>query len=701
MGFSESKMKFGKFLQSKSKPEWRLYYMDYKYLKYVIREMTEAIGSGSQSKKEAENQFTKAVEHEINKVNEFFLMIDKEIQAKLLALRQLLNKTTNLEMASKKQAIYQEIDNLATQLNDLYEYTLVNFSGFRKILKKHDRHTGMVASPWFLARCKQQPFYASSKQFGNMLVKLGNCCSRARALSGESIKQVSNPNQMQDLEDYSPELQCTRFWVGREDVMRVKTAIVKHIPVHILTSTNVRFPRETTDFVQIGSCYYDNPATMESYESRVNRRNDAVSIRFRTYENAEQIFVERKTHKANISGSIKERFSLNPTDVFDFVRGTYKLEDYVTYLEQFDQPEDAFKAACRLFAEIQTEILTRNFAPTLSTVYNRTIFQQQTDPVVSISLDTNVQMIKEKLKLENDGKWRKSELQITEEDIHEFPYAIIEIKLKRGKTIPEWVSELSHSPLVKNVKHYSKFTHGVAILLKELTSTSPPWIDEFLSENADAVEERKQESAEFDDDEIEFLDSVWDKPKPQEDMEDNASNRLLSDESSQPLDRSRLQNSSQADVRRVVNDRTPSFWQKLQEYFDFDQRFVKDGKPIMSRMKIEPKTYFANERTFLQWMSFCVIIQGIGVALISFPSENYVGMIAGMGFVLTSILFMAYSLFMFRWRAARIRNNQPGRYDDFWGPVALFCIMTAAVVINAICFITGQLILQDDPVATG
>ena len=113
-------------------------------------------------------------------------------------------------------------------------------------------------------------------------------------------------------------------------------------------------------------------------------------------------------------------------------------------------------------------------------------------------------------------------------------------------------------------------------------------------------------------------------------------------------------------------------------------------------MKIEPKTYFANERTFLQWMSFCVIIQGIGIALISFPSTNFVGLISGVCFVAISVGFMAYSLFLFRWRSARIRNNQPGRYDDFWGPFTLFCVMTAAVLVNAILFISNQLFLLSE-----
>ena len=88
-------MKFGKFLEEKSKPAWRLYYVDYKYLKHVIKRMKEAIDSQAQTKQEAEHMFTKAIEMEITKVNDFFLMIEKEVQGKLTALRQLLNKAVS------------------------------------------------------------------------------------------------------------------------------------------------------------------------------------------------------------------------------------------------------------------------------------------------------------------------------------------------------------------------------------------------------------------------------------------------------------------------------------------------------------------------------------------------------------------------------------------------------------------------------
>ena len=321
------------------------------------------------------------------------------------------------------------IDQLTVRLTDLHEYTLINYTGFRKILKKHDKLTGMVASPWFLARCKEQPFYCSSNELGYMLVKLSQCCSTARALMGNAEEaKVVVEGGLQHFQRNT-----TKYWVKHEDVMRVKTLITKHLPVNIFTSKSARFRPEKTDSAYISSCYYDNPSTMELYEGRLRKTQGAIALRFREYAGGNEIFVERKTHQeswVNSSGSIKERFDLDPSDVYDFVRGTYKTENFIRRLHDQKKDPQAIQAAVQLFEEIQFVILNRNFVPTMTTACYRTAFQIPGDARVRISLDSNLQMIKENLKLANDGKWRKDDMQISEEDIHDFPYAVLEVKLQ-------------------------------------------------------------------------------------------------------------------------------------------------------------------------------------------------------------------------------------------------------------------------------
>lgn len=110
---------------------------------------------------------------------------------------------------------------------------------------------------------------------------------------------------------------------------------------------------------------------------------------------------------------------------------------------------------------------------------------------------------------------------------------------------------------------------------------------------------------------------------------------------------------------------------------------------------MEPKTYFANERTFLKWISFAVIIQGVGISLFLQSDAWYCYLL---GFLLTiiSMTAMGYALYNFRWRAAHIRNQADQRFDDVSGPIALFFLMTVAVIINAAFQITNRMTAIED-----
>eukprot|EP01095_Lingulamoeba_sp_RSL-Kostka_P012766 TRINITY_DN5100_c2_g1_i1.p1 TRINITY_DN5100_c2_g1~~TRINITY_DN5100_c2_g1_i1.p1 ORF type:complete len:699 (-),score=260.90 TRINITY_DN5100_c2_g1_i1:312-2408(-) len=689
-------MKFGKYLKENSKPEWKLYYLDYKLLKNLIKKMVKQLAEGNMTKIEIETPFINTIEQETTKVNDFFLQMEIEILGKLRQFKQLLSSKEVLGFGKHSQAntdaLKFEIDYLADMLTDLAQYTNVNFKGIRKILKKHDRHTGMVALPWFLSKLKHQPFYSSSKQFGNMLVKFSECCSKVRKIIGAKEKEID----VVEGGFQAFQRQTTKYWVNEEDIMRVKTIIAKHLPVYIFTSSSARFPRNPTDGANISSCYYDNPDTMELYEGRLKKTEGAIAIRFRNYEaNPDEIFVERKTHHESWvvgGGSVKERFDLDRSDVFDFVRGTYTLNDYINRLHEQDKEDKDIKIACKLFTEVQNAIIERNLKPAMTTEYNRTAFQIPGDASVRISIDTNLKMIRQSLNLKNDGRWRKEQGQIEESDVHDFPYAVLEVKLQvhEGVEPPEWVTELIESELVRIAVKYSKYIHGCAMLVPDLVPGYPVWIKEFDNHEKEQKEREKQIKREIDQSQ-----GIFELLEEEEDDDDrvNDPNYLEEDDDIE------LHFFGKHDKEEYVSVKPEkSIIQKVSDFFNFDRFFTSGEKPIFTRMKIEPKTYFANERTFLQWMSFCIVIQAIGIALISFPNNNFVGITSGIFFVIISVIFMGYSLFLFRWRAARIRNNQPGRYDDVWGPVALFVIMVLAVLANGVFYIYQQSTADPDDV---
>ncbi|KAI8799620.1 hypothetical protein BJ742DRAFT_845207 [Cladochytrium replicatum] len=101
---------------------------------------------------------------------------------------------------------------------------------------------------------------------------------------------------------------------------------------------------------------------------------------------------------------------------------------------------------------------------------------------------------------------------------------------------------------------------------------------------------------------------------------------------------------------------------------------------VQTMLRVEPKVYFANERTFLSWLHFCIVLGGLAIGLFNFGDR--VGMIAGFAFTLVALMFMIYALYLYLKRTSMIRNRDPGPYDDTRGPVVLVITLIAAILLN-------------------
>jgi uncharacterized membrane protein YidH (DUF202 family) len=140
-------------------------------------------------------------------------------------------------------------------------------------------------------------------------------------------------------------------------------------------------------------------------------------------------------------------------------------------------------------------------------------------------------------------------------------------------------------------------------------------------------------------------------------------------------------------------------------------------------VKVEPKTFFANERTLLQWLSMSVLLLFAALALLSDAGGPDVGtagtasrttpaslapndanrdaesigasgasgasrnasFLGGAALAPVSIAFMAYALWTYLWRARRIARREPSaRYDDVAGPTTLVVVLVIVSSIAAV-----------------
>ncbi|KAG6910837.1 hypothetical protein DXG01_007152 [Tephrocybe rancida] len=108
------------------------------------------------------------------------------------------------------------------------------------------------------------------------------------------------------------------------------------------------------------------------------------------------------------------------------------------------------------------------------------------------------------------------------------------------------------------------------------------------------------------------------------------------------------------------------------------------GKKIVVPLRIEPKVYFAAERTFLKWMNTAVFIGTIATTLLNFTKpEDSRGLISAAFFTFAALLAIAYSVGIFVYRSYRLRERHAeGLYYDKYGPTILCVVLFLALATN-------------------
>jgi len=106
------------------------------------------------------------------------------------------------------------------------------------------------------------------------------------------------------------------------------------------------------------------------------------------------------------------------------------------------------------------------------------------------------------------------------------------------------------------------------------------------------------------------------------------------------------------------------------------------AKPRKVPVKVEPKVFFANERTFLAWLHMSVTLASISVAIVAFAEANKWSQMYGLLLMPCAIAFCGYSLYKYIQRAGMIRRKDPGPYEDLAGPIVLSGMLGLSIVVN-------------------
>lgn len=682
----------------------------------------------------------------------------------------------------------EEVAVLIADVHDLALYSKLCFTGFIKIVKKHDKQTGLSLRPTFVSDfLEKRPFYRYN--WDSIIVKLSKLYDLVRN-RGHPVKGDSSAGGSQS----AFVRQTTKYWVHPDNLVALKLAILRHLPV-LVFDRNKEF--ETKD-AAITSIYFDND-DLELYLGRLEKTEGAEAIRLRWYGdmNVKQIFVERKTHREDWTGekSVKARFPIKEENVNAFLRGEYIMdEEFRALVDKGKKTPQEAESMIQLANEVQYAILERKLRPVMRTFYNRTAFQLPGDARVRISLDTELTMIREDNwdgRQRSGDNWRRMDIgidhpfnQVPPEDKELFKYGVLEVKLQTqlGQEPPSWVTELVNSHLVEAIPKFSKFIHGCATLLpnrvdlvpfwlpqmdtdirkpdtgiahfeRPAPSTStptPPYYTEPLSEGeedeevaihiarnenkitgldpdaaAAAISHREfflKQKAEEDErkKKIGQTKPVTSRDGDHTDEEDGRTPFLRTKRASMPTGerprnlsiypltpssqfdknfKSKLNRDNNEGVARPQtrteeqeNGNTPGPASSHQNEIEYVREWrAQGGKRIAVPVRIEPKVYFAAERTFLRWLQFSVVIGSIATLLLNFtaPEDNR-GLISAAIFTLAALLSIAYSCVIFVYRAYRLRARRAdGLYYDKFGPTILVLILFGALGTNLVLRMSG------------
>ncbi|KAK8206286.1 VTC domain-containing protein [Phyllosticta capitalensis] len=805
-------MRFGQQLRTSLIKDWYYYYISYDDLKNSLKKAgpgdasTTAKSNGKQRKppvewtEEDEQRFVRELEQELEKVHTFQQVKSEEIVRRIRASEKEVNDAISraeqansggrVEVPSEEDfmLLEEDLSDIIADVHDLAKFTQLNYTGFQKIIKKHDKVTSWHLKPVFATRLRSKPFFNAN--YDALIVKLSKLYdlvrTRGNPTKGDSSAGGSQQNFVR---------QTTKYWVHPDNITELKLIILKHLPVLVFNASKEFDPKDSA----ISSIYYDNTDTWELYTGRLKKTEGAEAIRLRWYGgmDSDTIFVERKTHREDWTGekSVKARFALKEKNVNAFLAGKMTVEQVFDKMrKEGKKGEKEIADLEQLAREIQYRVITRKLVPVTRSFYNRTAFQLPGDARVRISLDTELTMTRE----DNlDGRqragknWRRMDIgidypfsQLPPEDVERFPYAVLEVKLQTqmGQEPPQWIRELTASHLVEAVPKFSKFIHGTAKLQPKRIHLLPFWMPQMDVDIRKPIShrfgiERPNQSADistsgpFDDDESDVEDNL---ALPENDASDNEDLRRLraardmmeqhdeaerrdyaahNGKSTPPVNGNQAANRepgpNELDVEERIaarpipqaEDDYPLYdsedesddleeakrvggWtyrRKLIEHnavlavertWDFlrnlapkpratpmpngvngggmgvprgatgeVKRFkAPKGKRIHVPVRVEPKVYFAAERTFLSWLEFSIILGSIAATLLNFGDG--VALASAWAFTVVACLALLYSMGLYLWRVDKIRNRRAVRYHDKYGPTALCLGLFCAVLVS-------------------
>lgn len=549
---SFTNMLFGVKLQNEIYSPWKQYYIDYDHLKRLLKEnVLNPSDTDSVWNEKDESMFAETLDKELEKVYSFQVSKYKELDSEITKLELRSEKYLDLLERNQKDSSFnsttfqQKLEELLSLANELDHFARLNFTGFIKIVKKHDRlHKGYSVKALLSVRMKDLPLNNISEDTSPYLFRIStlysfirdqlNSTSLGASLSSslkDSFSKLSSsgklsttPNTSLIVNSTDSQYKVLKFWVHPDNLMEIKTTILRHLPVLIYNNSPTGFDDDEDDDEDSGlsstitSLYFDNK-NFELYNTRLLKQlNKTPSLRIRWNGKLKtnlDLIVEKKTFDYDTGKSDDVKLSLKEKYMNDFIfppvendtEGATAVDDKI--IEELDDDEildyrktldNRKKASKKLtldkfvkrltkknfskenienytnsFKALQSFINNNHLQPVIRAVYTRTAFQMPGDDRVRITIDSDILFIREdsfdqQRPIRNPTEWHRKDIDSSIENPYsllrkgeysKFPYSVMEIKIS---------SSIVNNPQSKTLTWINELTNSH--LVKEVPNFS-------------------------------------------------------------------------------------------------------------------------------------------------------------------------------------------------------------------------------------
>ncbi|KAH6667664.1 vacuolar transporter chaperone 2 [Verticillium dahliae] len=730
-------MRFGKTLRESVYAPWKDKYIDYAKLKSLLREdkyededvpWTEEDESrfcdeifNTQLEKVAEFQ-EKTVEGLRERVDAAFEKLKDMVPAEDSADRSADDKSKRQALTTPTEAATPRGSRRALTASPrdwrAEEVQQLNYTAFLKI-----RGGRYKVRPMMQLSLSRRPFN-SEQGYSPAAQQAVHPVLRPRQQLEDEAADIQLPSELEEpgRDAQSERYTAHKFWVSPRQLLEVKTYILRRLPALVYSGASLQGSRSLTTPPSPPSTSTTNK--FELYSNKLSSKPDLT--------------LEQKT-VGDHGSSEERRMVIKEKYVKPFLDGEYKMDKTIQKMKRQSQAASDVEAFRKTVDELDKFVQEKGLQPVLRANYVRSAFQKPSDDRVRISLDTELAFIREDT-LDRDrpcrdpSQWHRLDIDdrnlsfpfkdINQSEVSRFPYAVLEIKLRDlGKKRPAWIEDLMGSHLVHPAPRFSKFVHGVASLFEDYVNNLPFWLSDLEGDIRkdpqkafEAEEKRRSQRAE---DEVavgSFLgkrvssykasrsspagqsyladrmaaEASLARSVPREPTVEEAGEPSEGREHDEEQEQGQEQDGDQRTGYGTLSAVLPSF--SLSRYSrarhererPLPEGVVEPSEWIKNtgELKIEPKVWLANERTFLKWQHICILLGGLAVSLYSAAGRNTLAEVMGIMYILIAVFAGGWGYWMMGVRRRMIIERSGKDFDNVIGPLVISVALMSALILN-------------------